>query len=78
MISQKHFVGFAYHKDPSKATYYDNTQKTDEAAFSLTEMQERAKKMGAARDFCLILILLNEYGEIVNGALIHANRLALG
>ena len=78
MISQKHFVGFVYHKDPSKATYYDNTQKTDEAAFSLTEMRERAKKMGAARAFCLILILLNRYGEIVNGALIHANRLALG
>ena len=34
--------------------------------------------MGAARAFCLILILLNGYGEIVNGALIHANRLALG
>ena len=51
---------------------------TDEAAFSLTEMRERAKKMGAARAFCLILILLNGYGEIVNGALIHANRLAFG
>ena len=51
MISQKHFVGFVYHKDSSKATYYDNTQKTDEAAFSLTEMRERAKKMGAARAF---------------------------
>ena len=41
-------------------------------------MQEKAKKMGAARAFCLILILLNGYGEIVNGALIHANRLAYG
>lgn len=51
MISQKHFVGFVYHKGPSKATYYDNTQKTDETAFSLTEMQERAKKMGATRAF---------------------------
>ena len=34
--------------------------------------------MDAARAFSLILILLNGYGEIVNGALIHANRLALG
>ena len=51
---------------------------TDEAACSLTEMQERAKKMGAARAFCLILILLNGYGEKVNGSLIHANRLAFG
>ena len=51
---------------------------TGEAAFSLTETWGRAKRMGAARTFCLILILLNGYGEIVNGALIHANRLALG
>ena len=78
MISQKNFVGFVYHKDPSKVTYYDDTQMTDEAAFSLTEMRGRAKRMGAARAFCLLLILLNGYGEIVNGALIHANRLALG
>ena len=41
-------------------------------------MRERAKKMDAARAFSLILILLNGYGEIVNGALIHANRLAFG
>ena len=41
-------------------------------------MREKAKKMGVARAFCLILILLNGYGEIVNGALIHANRLAFG
>ena len=72
------FVGFVYYKDPSKVTYYDDTQMTDEAAFSLTEMRGRAKKMGAARALGLILTLLNGYEEIVNGALIHANRLALG
>ena len=72
------FVGFVYYKNPSKVTYYDDTQMTDEAAFSLTEMRGRAKKMGAARALDLILTLLNGYGEIVNGALIHANRLALG
>ena len=72
------FVGFVYHKDPSKVTYYDDTQMTDEAAFSLTEMRGRAKKMGATRALGLILTLLNGYEEIVNGALIHANRLALG
>ena len=72
------FVGFVYYKNPSKVTYYDDTQMTDEAAFSLTEMRGRAKKMGAARASGLILTLLNGYEEIVNGALIHANRLALG
>ena len=78
MILQKHFVGFVYHKDPSKVTYYDNTQMTGEAAFSLTETRGRAKKTGATRVLGLILTLLNGYGEIVNEALIHANRLALG
>ena len=72
------FVGFVYYKNPSKVTYYDDTQMTGEAAFSLTEMRERAKKMGATRALGLILTLLNGYEEIVNGALIHANRLALG
>jgi len=38
----------------------------------------KGEEDGRSKGFFLILILLNGYGEIVNGALIHANRLALG
>ena len=39
---------------------------------------ERMWKNAVIKAFCLVRALLNEYGEKVNGSLIHANRLAFG
>ena len=39
---------------------------------------ERMWKNAVIKAFCLVRALLNEYGQEVNGLLIHANRLAFG
>ena len=38
----------------------------------------RKWKNAVIKAFCLVRVLLNGYGGIVNGSLIHANRLAFG
>ena len=45
------FVGFVYYKNPSKVTYYDDTQMTDEAVFSLTEMRGKGEEDGRNKGF---------------------------
>ena len=39
---------------------------------------ERMWKNAVIKAFCLVRALLNEYGQEVNGLLIHANRLDFG
>lgn len=46
--------------------------------FLVTQTAGRSWKKAVMNAFSLIRALLNEYGEKVNGSLIHANRLAFG
>lgn len=46
--------------------------------FLVTQAAGRSWEKAVMDAFSLIRALLNEYGEKVNGALIHANRLAFG